>query len=84
MFDKRLMKMCPESKKYIAGNNILQFFELCCNIAMILMIAFSVQNLYNKTWGLTDLIVSATLLAIIRDKVMKLLKWRMAEYHKNS
>ena len=64
MFDKRLMKMCPESKKYIAGNILLQFLELCCNIAMILMIAFSVQNLYNKIWGLTDLIVPAVIIAV--------------------
>ncbi len=64
MFDKRLMKMCPESKKYIAGNILLQFFELCCNIAMILMIAFSVQNLYNKTWYLTELIVPAVIIAV--------------------
>ena len=64
MFDKRLMKMCPESKKYIAGNILLQFFELCCNIAMIMIIAFSVQNLYNKTWGLTNLIVPAVIIAV--------------------
>ena len=64
MFDRRLMKMCPESKKYIAGNVILQFLELCCNTAMILMIAFSVQNLYNKTWGLTDLILPAVMIAV--------------------
>ena len=36
MFDKRLMQMCPESKKYIVGNIVLQFLELCCNALMIL------------------------------------------------
>jgi ATP-binding cassette subfamily C protein len=39
MFDKRLMQMCPESRKYIFGNILLQFLELCCNAAMILIIA---------------------------------------------
>lgn len=63
MFDKRLMQMCPESRKYIIGNIILQFLELCCNTAMILVIAFSVQNLYDKTWGVSDLVVPAAVIA---------------------
>ncbi len=57
MFDKRLMQMCPESRKYIIGNIILQFLELCCNAVMIITIAFSIQNLYEKTWGFSDLAV---------------------------
>ncbi len=56
MFDKRLMQMCPESRKYIAGNVILQFLELCCNAVMIVTIAISVQMLYEKSWGPKDLI----------------------------
>ena len=63
MFDKRLMQMCPESRKYIIGNIILQFLELCCNTAMILVIAFSVQNLYDKMWGVSDLVVPAAVIA---------------------
>lgn len=55
MFDKRLMEMCPESKKYIAGNIILQFLELCLNVVMIIAIAFSVEELYERRWGLSDL-----------------------------
>ena len=50
MFDKRLMQMCPESKKYIAGNIILQFLELCLNAVMIVTIACSVQRIYEKLW----------------------------------
>ena len=64
MFDKRLMQMCPESKRYIAGNIILQFLELCCNTAMILIVAFSVQNLYDRVWSLKDLVVPALIIAI--------------------
>ncbi len=63
MFDKQLMQMCPESRKYIIGNIILQFLELCCNTAMILVIAFSVQNLYDKMWGVSDLVVPAAVIA---------------------
>lgn len=64
MFDKRLMQMCPESRKYIFGNILLQFLELCCNAAMILMIARSVQNLYSKAWGPGDLAVPAAVIAV--------------------
>ncbi len=45
MFDKRLMNLCPESKKYIFGNILLQFFELCLNAGMIVTIALTVQKL---------------------------------------
>ena len=64
MFDKRLMRMCPESRKYIFGNILLQFLELCCNAAMILMIARSVQNLYSRAWGPGDLAVPAAVIAV--------------------
>ena len=57
MFDKRLMQMCPESRKYIIGNIILQFLELCLNAVMIVTIAVSVQRLYEKVWTVSDLIV---------------------------
>lgn len=62
MFDKRLMRMCPESRKYIIGNIILQFLELCCNAVMIVTIALAVQNLYEKTWGLNDLVIPAAII----------------------
>ncbi|MCR5795061.1 MAG: ABC transporter ATP-binding protein/permease [Solobacterium sp.] len=64
MFDKRLIQMCPESRKYIAGNIILQFFELCFNAVMIVMIAFSVQKLYERVWGLQDLILPFAVIAV--------------------
>ena len=51
MFDKRLMKLCPESKKYIVLNIVFQFLELICNSVMIGMIALSVQKLTGGTWG---------------------------------
>lgn len=49
MFDKRLMKICPESRKYIAGNIILQFMELICNAVMIISVAKCIDGLYNKS-----------------------------------
>ena len=48
MFDKRLMALCPESKKYIAGNIILQWVELCLNAVMIGLTAASAEKLYRR------------------------------------
>ena len=48
MFDSRLTKMCTESRKYIIGNVLLQWLELAMNACMILMIALSVEDLWNK------------------------------------
>jgi len=46
MFDKRLMKMCPESRKYIIGNILFQWAELIINAVMIGLIAMLVEGLY--------------------------------------
>ena len=64
MFDERLMALCPESRKYIAGNIILQFLDLCFNTIMIAMIALAAQNLYAKSWGMKEIAVSAAIIAV--------------------
>ena len=64
MFDKRLMQLCPESKKYIAGNILLQFLELCCNAVMIVTIALTVERLYEEAWGPDDLTLPAAVIAL--------------------
>lgn len=68
MFDKRLMQVCPESKKYIIGNIILQFLELICNTIMIITIAKTVENLYRNGLETSQLlcpiiIISTTVIA---------------------
>lgn len=62
MFDKRLMKVCPESKKYIAGNIILQFMELMCNTVMIITIAQLTEKLYSRNADSTLLIKSVIII----------------------
>ncbi|MCR5824266.1 MAG: ABC transporter ATP-binding protein/permease [Lachnospiraceae bacterium] len=49
VFDKRLMKMCPESRKYIIGNILFQWAELIINAVMIGIIAMLVEGLYEGT-----------------------------------
>ncbi len=76
MFDKRLMLMCPESKKYILGNILLQFLELCLNVAMIVTIAVSVQKLYDRTWMLRNL--AMPLLIILGTVILRSFTTRYA------
>ena len=46
MFDKRLTQLCPESKKYIVGNIVLQWVELFMNTVMVALIASTISDLY--------------------------------------
>ncbi len=55
MFDKRLMAMCPESKKYIALNIICQWTELLMNAVMIYCIASLVGRLYIRELSQQDI-----------------------------
>ena len=47
MFDKRLIKLCPESRKYIVGNIVMQWLELMCNALMIYGVGSMIQMKYN-------------------------------------
>lgn len=55
MFDKRLMQVCPESKKYIIGNILLQWLELFMNAVMIITIANAVSKVYYKEWNISNM-----------------------------
>ncbi len=65
MFDKRLMAMCPESKKYIVGNIICQWMELMMNALMIYIIANAVERFYNRKMTVNWMLISLVLLACI-------------------
>jgi len=64
MFDKRLMTLCPESKKYIAGNIICQWIELLMNAVMIFIVSFIVGKIYTKEITEMTLIISMAVLSI--------------------
>ena len=76
MFDKRLMLLCPESKRYILGNILLQFLELCLNAAMIVTVAVSVQRLYDGAWSLQNL--ALPLLGILCTVLLRFFTTRYA------
>ncbi len=63
MFDKRLMAMCPESKKYIVGNIICQWIELMMNAVMIFIIANAIGKMYRKEMTVNGLITALAILA---------------------
>ena len=63
MFDKRLMAMCPESKKYIIGNIICQWIELMMNSVMVFIIANAVGKLYRREIAANEMTLSFAILA---------------------
>ena len=63
MFDRRLLRVCPESKKYMAGNVLCQWLELILNALMMLLIAGAAGRLYRREWDVNQLWLTAVLIA---------------------
>lgn len=64
MFDKRLMAMCPESRKYIAGNIIFQWTELLMNAVMIYIISNAVGRLFAGEFTVREMIIALVISGI--------------------
>lgn len=64
MFDKRLMAMCPESRKYIAGNIIFQWTELLMNAVMIYIISNAVGRLFAREFTIREMIIALVISGI--------------------
>lgn len=62
MFDRRLLRVCPESKKYMAGNVLCQWLELILNALMMLLIAGAAGRLYRREWDVNQLWLTAVLI----------------------
>lgn len=58
------MRLCPESKKYIAGNILLQWIELLCNALMIYVIAGGVERLYLRKFQNGDAAMILTVILV--------------------
>lgn len=80
MIDKRLMKIVPDSGKYIAFNVIAQWFSLCANIVMISVITTFLSNLflYDKKEINVAVLALVVLLAIIIRFVCARISTRMS------
>lgn len=64
MINKRLINTVEESKKYIAGNVILQWCSLVANIAMMTSITYLLQGLFKKTADKKDIIITVAVAVI--------------------
>lgn len=63
MINKRLIGTVSESKKYVAGNVILQWCSLAANIAMMTSITYLLQDLFRRTAD-TQSIIGAAAIAV--------------------
>ena len=64
MINKRLIGTVKESKKYIAGNVTSQWISLAANISIMGAIAKMLQNLYERTAGERQLVLTAVVAAV--------------------
>lgn len=58
MINKRLIGTVSESKKYVAGNVILQWLSLVANICMMTSITALLAKLFEKAANSTDLLIT--------------------------
>lgn len=61
MINKRLIGTVSESKKYIAGNVVLQWVSLAANITMMVSITRLFEKLYERTAGAKEAAVTAVI-----------------------
>ena len=59
MINKLLIATVSESKKYVAGNVILQWCSLAANISMMTSITYLMQDLFRKTADIKSIIMTA-------------------------
>ena len=61
MIDKRLIGMVPESKKYVAGNVLMQWISLAANVVLMMSITRFFASLYAKNMTGKDFAVFAVI-----------------------
>ena len=61
MIDKRLIRMVPESKKYVAGNVLMQWISLAANVVLMMSITRFFASLYAQNVTGKDFAVFAVI-----------------------
>lgn len=64
MINKRLIGAVSGSKKYVAGNVILQWCSLAANISMMTSITYLLQDLFRKAADIKSIIITAIVAVI--------------------
>lgn len=65
MINKRLINMVSDSKKYVAGNVVMQWCNLAANVVIMGQVAGLLQKLYEKTADRKDFIVMAVVFGVV-------------------
>jgi len=65
MINKRLINMVGESKKYVAGNVVMQWCNLAANVVIMGRVAVLLQKLYEKTADRKDYMVTAVVFVMV-------------------
>ncbi|MGN0408246.1 MAG: ABC transporter ATP-binding protein/permease [Bacteroides sp.] len=65
MINKRLINMVSGSKKYMAGNVLMQWFSLVANIILMSRVAVLLQRMYERQAGPKDYISTAVIFAVV-------------------
>lgn len=65
MINKRLINMVGESKKYVAGNVVMQWCNLAANVVIMGQVAGLLQKLYEKTADRKDYTVTAVVFCVV-------------------
>lgn len=60
MINKRLINMVSESKKYVAGNVVMQWCNLAANVVIMGQVADLLQKLYEKTADRKDCVIRSS------------------------
>lgn len=73
MLDRRLLQICPESKRFIAGNIFFQWLELILSAGLYWLIASTIQYFYLKSSSVfaVETAVGAMLFLIFLRVVMR-------------
>lgn len=71
MINKRLLNLCPESKKYIALSVLSNWISIVCNIVIIMILGQIINNVFihksiNDTNNFTYMIIAIIIMLIIR------------------
>lgn len=64
MINKRLIGIVSESRRYIAGNVMLQWCSLAANIVMMTNITNLLQDLFRETADVTSILTTAVIAII--------------------
>lgn len=65
MINKRLIRMVSDSKKYVAGNVVMQWCSLAANVVIMAQVSVLLQKLFEKKAENKDYLITAAIFALV-------------------